>query len=190
MLYNETSEHERGKKIGAKLYYTDAYKQDFTTKVIKQDYDKDGNLYVILNETAFYPTGGGQPHDTGTLNGIAVLGVEEVDEEIRHFIAEQLHTEEVEGKINWERRFDRMQQHAAQHILSAAFWDYFNIPTIGFHLGKETVTIDLETENLHAETVKKAVQIANKIVFENHPILIKWMNLEEAKTLPLRKNRL
>ncbi|UBR28815.1 DHHA1 domain-containing protein [Bacillus sp. SD-4] len=170
-----------------KLYYTDAYKQDFTTKVIKQDYDKDGNLYVILNETAFYPTGGGQPHDTGTLNGIAVLGVEEVDEEIRHFIAEQLHTEEVEGKINWERRFDHMQQHAAQHILSAAFWDYFNIPTIGFHLGKETVTIDLETENLHAETVEKAVQIANKIVFENHPILIKWMNLEEAKTLPLRK---
>lgn len=175
------------RKLEQKLYYTDAYKQDFTTKVIKQDYDKDGNLYVILNETAFYPTGGGQPHDTGTLNGIAVLGVEEVDEEIRHFIAEQLHTEEVEGKINWERRFDHMQQHAAQHILSAAFWDYFNIPTIGFHLGKETVTIDLETENLHAETVEKAVQIANKIVFENHPILIKWMNLEEAKTLPLRK---
>lgn len=70
MLYNETSEHERGKKIEQKLYYTDAYKQDFTTKVIKQDYDKDGNLYVILNETVFYPTGGGQPHDTGTLNGI------------------------------------------------------------------------------------------------------------------------
>ncbi|MCC2440275.1 alanyl-tRNA editing protein [Bacillus paranthracis] len=170
-----------------KLYYTDAYKQDFTTKVIKQDYDKDGNLYVILNETAFYPTGGGQPHDTGTLNGIAVLGVEEVDEEIHHFIAEQLHTEEVEGKINWERRFDHMQQHAAQHILSASFWDHFNIPTIGFHLGRETVTIDLETENLHTETVEKAVQIANNIVFENHPILIKWMNLEEAKTLPLRK---
>ncbi|OOZ86637.1 alanyl-tRNA editing protein [Bacillus cereus] len=175
------------RKLEQKLYYTDAYKQDFTTKVIKQDYDKDGNLYVILNETAFYPTGGGQPHDTGTLNGIAVLGVEEVDEEIRHFIAEQLHTEEVEGKINWERRFDHMQQHTAQHILSAAFWDHFNVPTIGFHLGKETVTIDLETENLHAETVKKAVQIANKIVFENHPIRIQWMNLEEAKTLPLRK---
>ncbi|GAB6450768.1 serine-tRNA(Ala) deacylase AlaX [Bacillus luti] len=170
-----------------KLYYTDAYKQDFTTKVIKQDYDKDGNLYVILNETAFYPTGGGQPCDTGTLNGTLVTNVEEIDGEIRHFIVEQLHTEEVEGKINWERRFDHMQQHAAQHILSAAFWDHFNIPTIGFHLGKETVTIDLETENLHAETIEKAVQIANKIVFENHPILIKWMDLEEAKTLPLRK---
>ncbi|PEA07384.1 serine-tRNA(Ala) deacylase AlaX [Bacillus cereus] len=175
------------RNLEQKLYYADAYKKDFTTKVIKQDYNAEGNLYVVLNETAFYPTGGGQPHDTGTLNGIAVFGVEEVDEEIRHFIAEQLHTEEVEGKINWERRFDHMQQHAAQHILSAAFWDHFNIPTIGFHLGKETVTIDLETANLPTETVEKAVQIANNIVFENHPIRIEWMNLEEAKTLPLRK---
>ncbi|MEN8647876.1 DHHA1 domain-containing protein [Bacillus toyonensis] len=170
-----------------KLYYIDAYTKDFTTKIIKQDYDKEDNLYVVLNETAFYPTGGGQPYDTGTLNGTLVTNVEEVNGEIRHFIAEQLETAEVEGKINWERRFDHMQQHAAQHILSAAFWDYFNIPTIGFHLGKETVTIDLETENLPAETIEKAVQIANNIVFENHPIRIQWMNLEEAKTLPLRK---
>ncbi|MEW9579336.1 DHHA1 domain-containing protein [Bacillus toyonensis] len=173
--------------MGQKLYYIDAYTKDFTTKIIKQDYDKEGNLYVVLNETAFYPTGGGQPYDTGTLNGTLVTNVEEVNGEIRHFIAEQLEAEEVEGKINWERRFDHMQQHAAQHILSAAFWDHFNIPTIGFHLGKETVTIDLETENLPAETIEKAVQIANNIVFENHPIRIQWMNLEEAKTLPLRK---
>ncbi|MCU4767693.1 DHHA1 domain-containing protein [Bacillus toyonensis] len=170
-----------------KLYYIDAYTKDFTTKIIKQDYDKEDNLYVVLNETAFYPTGGGQPYDTGTLNGTLVTNVEEVNGEIRHFIAEQLEAEEVEGKINWERRFDHMQQHAAQHILSAAFWDHFNIPTIGFHLGKETVTIDLETENLPAETIEKAMQIANNIVFENHPIRIQWMNLEEAKTLPLRK---
>ncbi|WP_176535410.1 alanyl-tRNA editing protein [Bacillus cereus] len=170
-----------------KLYYIDAYQQTFTTKVIKQEHDTEGNLYVVLNETAFYPTGGGQPHDTGTLNGIPVNNVAEVNGEIRHFIVEQLHTEEVEGKIDWERRFDHMQQHTAQHILSAAFWDHFDIPTIGFHLGKETVTIDLEMENLPTETVEKAAQIANKIVFENHPIRIEWMDLEEAKTLPLRK---
>ena len=109
------------RKLEHKLYYTDSYKQDFTTKIIKQDYDKDGNLYVVLNETAFYPTGGGQPYDTGTLNDIDVINVEEVHGEILHFIVEKLHTEEVEGKINWERRFDHMQQHTAQHILSAAF---------------------------------------------------------------------
>jgi len=175
------------RKLEQKLYYIDAYQQTFTTKVIKQEHDTEGNLYVVLNETAFYPTGGGQPHDTGTLNGIPVSNVEEVNGEIRHFIVEQLHTEEVEGKIDWERRFDHMQQHTAQHILSAAFWDHFDIPTIGFHLGKETVTIDLEMENLPTETVEKAAQIANKIVFENHPIRIEWMDLEEAKTLPLRK---
>ncbi|PFU42643.1 alanyl-tRNA editing protein [Bacillus cereus] len=175
------------RKLEQKLYYIDAYQQTFTTKVIKQEHDTEGNLYVVLNETAFYPTGGGQPHDTGTLNGIPVNNVAEVNGEIRHFIVEQLHTEEVEGKIDWERRFDHMQQHTAQHILSAAFWDHFDIPTIGFHLGKETVTIDLEMENLPTETVEKAAQIANKIVFENHPIRIEWMDLEEAKTLPLRK---
>ncbi len=113
------------RKLVQKLYYTDAYKKDFTTKIIKQDYDKDGHLYVVLNETAFYPTGGGQPYDTGTLNDIDVINVEEIDGEIRHFIVEQLHTEEVEGKINWERRFDHMQQHAAQHILSASFLGLF-----------------------------------------------------------------
>ncbi len=153
------------RKLEKKLYYNDAYQQTFTTKVIKQEHDTEGNLYVVLNETAFYPTGGGQPHDTGTLNGIPVSNVEEVNGEIRHFIIEQLHTEEVEGKIDWERRFDHMQQHTAQHILSAAFWDHFDIPTIGFHLGKETITIDLETANLSTETVEKAAQIANQNCF-------------------------
>lgn len=173
--------------MNQKIYYTDAYQQSFTAQIIKQDYDNAGNLYVTLTETAFYPTGGGQPHDTGTLNDISVINVEEVNDEIRHFISSELHTKEVIGKINWQRRFDHMQQHTTQHILSAAFWDHFDIPTIGFHLGKDTVTIDLDTPELSVETANSALQIANQIVFENHPIHIKWMNLEEAKQLPLRK---
>ncbi|HEK9102064.1 alanyl-tRNA editing protein [Bacillus pfraonensis] len=173
--------------MNQKIYYTDAYQQSFTAQLIKQDYDNNGNLYVTLTETAFYPNGGGQPHDTGTLNDISVINVEEVNDEIRHFISSELHTKEVIGKINWQRRFDHMQQHTAQHILSAAFWDHFDIPTIGFHLGKETVTIDLDTPELSIETANSALQIANQVVFENHPIHIKWMNLEEAKQLPLRK---
>lgn len=170
-----------------KLYYIDAYQQSFTAQIIKQDYDNEGKLYVTLTETAFYPNGGGQPHDTGTLNDVSVIHVEEIDGEIRHFISKELQTKEVTGQIDWQRRFDHMQQHAAQHILSAAFWDHFNIPTIGFHLGKETVTIDLNTLDLSIETAAQALQIANRIVFENHPIRTQWMNLEEAKQLPLRK---
>ncbi|WP_017151448.1 alanyl-tRNA editing protein [Bacillus bingmayongensis] len=173
--------------MNQKLYYIDAYQQSFTAQIIKQDYDNKGKLYVTLTETAFYPTGGGQPHDTGTLNEASVINVEEVEDEIRHFISSELYTKEVTGKINWQRRFDHMQQHTAQHILSAAFWDHFNIPTISFHLGKETITIDLETPELSLETANKALQIANQVVFENHPIHIKWMNLEEAKQFPLRK---
>ncbi|MBJ8031244.1 DHHA1 domain-containing protein [Bacillus cereus group sp. N21] len=178
---------ERGTKVNQKIYYTDAYQQSFTAQIIKQDYDSEKKLYVTLTETAFYPTGGGQPHDTGILNEAAVTNVEEIDGEIRHFISSELHTKEVTGKINWQRRFDHMQQHTAQHILSAAFWDHFDIPTIGFYLGKETITIDLDTPELSIETANSALQIANQVVFENHPIHIRWMNLEEAKQLPLRK---
>ncbi|MEH7040131.1 alanyl-tRNA editing protein [Bacillus pseudomycoides] len=178
---------ERSTKVNQKLYYIDAYQQTFTAQIIKQAYDSEEKLYVTLTETAFYPTGGGQPHDTGTLNEASVVNVEEVEGEIRHFISSELHTKEVTGKINWQRRFDHMQQHTAQHILSAAFWDHFDIPTIGFHLGKETITIDLDTPELSIEAATSALQIANQIVFENHPIHIKWMNLEEAKQLPLRK---
>lgn len=190
MLYNEINEYERGITLEQKLYYSDPYQQSFTAKIRKQEVDHEGNRYVTLTETAFYPTGGGQPHDIGTLNNVSVTNVEEINGEIRHFISEELHEVEVIGKIDWNRRFDHMQQHAAQHILSAAFWDHFNIPTIGFHLGAETVTIDLDTPTLSAETATEALRIANQIVLENHPIHIKWMNLEEAKQLPLRKEPL
>ncbi|MEH6892336.1 DHHA1 domain-containing protein [Bacillus sp. JJ864] len=170
-----------------KLFYADPYLQTFTAQITKQGRDKDGNLYVVLTQTAFYPTGGGQPHDTGQLNQVPVINVEEIDGEIRHYVTEEIHADEVTGYVSWKRRFDHMQQHAGQHILSAIFWDYFNIPTIGFHLGREIVTIDLETANLSFETAEEAAYLANQIVLENRPITVRWVNLEEAKQLPLRK---
>ncbi|SFI32396.1 MULTISPECIES: DHHA1 domain-containing protein [unclassified Bacillus (in: firmicutes)] len=170
-----------------KLFYADSYLQTFTAQITKQIRDKDDKVYVVLTQTAFYPTGGGQPHDTGYLNQIPVINVEEIDGEIRHYITEEIHADEVTGHVSWKRRFDHMQQHAGQHILSAIFWDHFNIPTIGFHLGREIVTIDLETSDLSLETAEEAAYLANQIVFENRPITVQWVNLEEAKQLPLRK---
>ncbi|HDX9588439.1 TPA: alanyl-tRNA editing protein [Bacillus pseudomycoides] len=170
-----------------KLFYANPYLQTFTAQITKQDRDKDDNLYVVLTQTAFYPTGGGQPHDTGQLNQIPVINVEEIDGEIRHYITEEIHADKVTGNVSWKRRFDHMQQHAGQHILSAIFWDHFNIPTIGFHLGREIVTIDLETSDLSIETTEEAAYLANQIVLENRPITVRWVNLEEAKQLPLRK---
>lgn len=178
---------ERSIDVNQKLYYKDTYLQTFTAQITNQARDKDGNIYVVLTETAFYPTGGGQPHDTGHLNQTPVINVEEIDGEILHYITEEIHTNEVTGYVSWKRRFDHMQQHAGQHILSAIFWDHFNIPTIGFHLGREIVTIDLETSDLSLETAEEAAYLANQIVFENRPITVQWVNQEEAKQLPLRK---
>ncbi|SDO35619.1 alanyl-tRNA editing protein [Halobacillus aidingensis] len=170
-----------------KLYYEDVYTMDFDSKVVKTDEDERG-LYVVLEETAFYPTGGGQPHDEGTLNDVEVFGVEEVDDEVRHYIKEDLSTEgRVHGKVNQERRLDHMQQHCGQHIISAVFDDQFDIPTTSFHLGKDTVTIDLDTGKLSDETLVKVEEQVNQIIRSNYPVETKWMSVEEAGEYPLRK---
>lgn len=171
-----------------RLYYMDSYCRLFTTQISKTSLDADGDTYVVLGNTAFYPTGGGQPHDTGTLNGISVLNVEEVDREIRHFVAEPLDSgEQVEGVIDWQRRFDHMQQHAGQHILSAAFIECFDFPTVSFHLGTDNVSIDLDTENISPEQLDTVEQMANKIILENRPIELKWVTENELSQYPLHK---
>ncbi|NYF23195.1 alanyl-tRNA editing protein [Sporosarcina sp. JAI121] len=171
-----------------RLYYTDPYCKFFTTQIIKATKDTEGNHYVILDNTAFYPTGGGQPHDTGTLNGVAVLNVEAVGDEIRHTVAESLGSvAEVEGVLNWERRFDHMQQHAGQHILSAAFVELFGFPTVSFHLGQDVVSIDLDIEEVSAEQLDAVEQAANDIILENRQIEMKWVTETDLHNYPLRK---
>ncbi|MBS4201012.1 alanyl-tRNA editing protein [Bacillus sp. FJAT-49732] len=171
-----------------RLYYKDAYVTSFTSRIVKQSQDSDGNWYVILENTAFYPTGGGQPHDTGTMNGIEVLNVEEVDGEIRHTLAEKLNASgEIKGVINWGRRFDHMQQHSGQHILTAAFVELFGFHTESFHLGKELCTIDLSVENLKDQQLEAAEKLANDIILKNVPIETKWVTEDELDQYSLRK---
>lgn len=172
-----------------RLFYQDSYIQSFTSKVVTQGKDKDDNDYIVLEQTAFYPTGGGQPHDSGTIENIKVLHVEEVEGEIRHYLENELADglSSVHGAIDWERRFDHMQQHAGQHILSAAFEQLFGYKTIGFHLGNETVTIDLETEILSDSETLKVEELANQIIVENRLIETKWVTEEELVNYNLRK---
>ncbi|MEH7442929.1 DHHA1 domain-containing protein [Bacillus sp. JJ1122] len=171
-----------------KLYYKDSYLKSFTAELIKQGNDESGCLYAVLSQTAFYPTGGGQPFDTGSLNRVEVIDVEEVEGEIRHYLAEPLgECAVVEGRIDWERRFDHMQQHSGQHILSAAFEELYHYKTVSFHLGKETLTIDLATDNLSNEEASAVEKLANKVILENRPIVTKWVNKEELKQYQLRK---
>lgn len=167
-----------------KLYYEDPYLTTFTANIVKQEPE-----YVVISETAFYPTGGGQPCDLGRLNGISVINVEVVNDEIRHFLAEPLDPDitKIEGKIEWSRRFDHMQQHAGQHILSAAFAELFQLQTVSFHLGKESVTIDLDVPEISAEQLQEVEDLANQIILENRPIETKWVTEEELAQYNLRK---
>ncbi|MFM1651825.1 alanyl-tRNA editing protein [Brevibacillus sp. B_LB10_24] len=172
-----------------KLYYQDAYSRDFQARIIKTGSDEHGD-YVLLDRTLFYPTGGGQPSDLGQIAGVEVVGVELVNGEIRHYLGEkrELHPDmPVHARIDWERRFDFMQQHAGQHILSAAFAELLQAETVGFHLGREHVTIDLAVPDLTWEEVEQVERLADRIVFENRQISARFVEPAELASLPLRK---
>lgn len=172
-----------------KIFYQDAYIKSFTAQVVDQGNDSNGKYYIVLSQTAFYPTGGGQPHDIGTIENIKVLNVEETEGEVRHYLESEVHdvSSPVYGVIDWDRRYDHMQQHAGQHILSAAFEQLYGYKTIGFHLGNETLTIDLETANLLESEVLKVEELANKVILENRPIETKWVTEDELVNYDLRK---
>ncbi|MBD7908789.1 alanyl-tRNA editing protein [Sporosarcina gallistercoris] len=171
-----------------RLYYQDPYRTSFTTTVTQHAIDEQGRPFAVLENTAFYPTGGGQPHDIGYIADIAVVDVEEVDGEIRHYLESPLSTGgTISAEIDWSRRFDHMQQHTGQHILTAAFVELFNYPTVSFHLGRELVTIDLATEHVSADELHAAETLANAIILENRPIEQKWVTQEELSAYSLRK---
>ncbi|WP_163102313.1 alanyl-tRNA editing protein [Peribacillus alkalitolerans] len=175
--------------VTERLYYENQYLVNFSTSIKKQAQDHNGKWYVVLNETAFYPTGGGQPHDIGEIAGNEVVDVEEVEGEIRHFLHSPLSviSEDVSCSIDWNRRFDHMQQHAGQHILSAAFEEIYGYRTTSFHLGNEICTIDLDIPQLNVHEAGHVEVYINEVIIKNLPIETKWVTEEEAMSFPLRK---
>jgi len=179
--------------MNSRRYYTDAYTSTFSANITER-IEENNKVAIILDQTYFYPTSGGQPHDTGSVsndagNSVAVIDVtvREADGAIVHWLNGNVEMGEITAVIDWQRRFDHMQQHTGQHILSQAFIQIANAETVGFHLSQETVTIDLNVEKVSASQLEKVEQLANKIVFENRPISVRFVSLEEAHTLPLRK---
>lgn len=172
------------------LYYQDVMLREFDATVISKGTDENGRNFIVLSNTAFYPTGGGQPHDTGTINGIEVIDVEKVGDEIRHYIQGDVSilNGDVQGRLNWQRRFDHMQQHAGQHLLTAAFVELFNLPTVSFHLGSEQVTIDLAVDTISEDQLLAAEALANDIILENRPIETTWITENELENYNLRKD--
>jgi alanyl-tRNA synthetase len=175
-----------------RLYYTDAYRTAFDGRVVRclpqPDVDGTPRFAVELDTTAFYPTSGGQPFDVGTLGAVRVLDViDEDDGRVIHVCDGPLvEGATVPGSIDWGRRFDHMQQHTGQHLLSAAFDRLFTNRTESFHLGPESCSIDLARE-VGAREVAAAVDQANRIVWEDRPVQVRFASAEEAALLPLRK---
>jgi alanyl-tRNA synthetase len=169
-----------------RIYYTDAYCQAFDARVVRA-FDHDGRPAVTLDRTAFYPTSGGQPFDVGALGDAAVVDVVDVEGDVVHVLSSPLpEGAAVRGLIDWARRFDHMQQHTGQHVLSAALVRVCNAATVSFHLGSDASTIDLSTVVAPAD-VERAVDEANRIVWADHEVAIRFASEEEARALPLRK---
>jgi alanyl-tRNA synthetase len=166
--------------MSERLYYTDSYLRDFTAHVLETA--GDGRI-AYLDRTAFYPASGGQPFDTGTIAGTAVVDVVDEGERIAHHLAAPIGTGPADCSVDWSRRFDHMQQHTGQHLLSAVFDERFGLKTVSFHMGAESSTIDLEGGAVDADTLREAERRANEIVFENRPVAVRFENAAEAEGL-------
>ena len=171
-----------------KLYYDDVYCRAFTARVTGCVQEKKTWL-VTLDQTAFYPEGGGQPADRGTLGRAKVLDVQERAGEIVHTCDRALPVgEEVAGELDWARRFDHMQQHSGEHIVSGMLCSAFHCDNVGFHLGADTVTIDYNAD-ISWEQVLDIERRANRYIWENHPIHIWYPSPEELAALPYRSKK-
>jgi alanyl-tRNA synthetase len=154
--------------IGAmtnRLYYTDAYRTTFSASVVDRS---DDGLRVYLDETAFYPTSGGQPHDIGLLGSVTVVDVVDEDDRIAHVLSSPLDAARVrlDGLIDWNRRFDHMQQHTGQPLLSAVFDDLFGAKTLSVHFGPDYSTLDVDAESISRSQLVAAEERANAFVAE------------------------
>lgn len=173
-----------------RLYYNDSHLIEFEARVVDVTERVSGWTAVVLNRTAFYPTGGGQPSDTGTLNGARVVEcIDDGQNGVLHVL--QGATPErgavVKGRVDWSRRLDHIQQHTGQHILSQALVTLLNAPTKSFRVLEQSCEIDVDLVNANSEVIERAVELANNVIWEDRPITIRNVTAEEAAELPLRK---
>ncbi len=176
--------------VTERLYYSDSHLIEFEARVVDVTDRVSGWTAVILNRTAFYPTGGGQPSDTGTINGSRVVEcIDDGEQGVLHVVQGVAPARDtiVKGRVDWPRRLDHMQQHTGQHILSQAFVTLFNAPTKSFRVSDVSCEIDIELSNPTTEIIERAVELANNVIWEDRSITILNVTSNEAAELPLRK---
>jgi alanyl-tRNA synthetase len=173
-----------------RLYYNDSRLLEFDARVTNLSERDDGAIAVVLDRTAFYPTGGGQPNDTGMLGEARVVDCLDAETEgVLHVVQGPVPEigEIVHGKVDWLRRLDHMQQHTGQHILSAAFVRLFAAPTRSFRVLEHECEIDVALDNPTDDRINRAVDLANHIIWECRPLKVRHVTSTEAAILPLRK---
>lgn len=172
--------------MSAILYYNDSFLREWTTTIVERK-EQDEQYFVRLAETAFYPHGGGQPCDTGVINDIAVLDVVKEEEVIWHQVERLPIEDQADCQLNWERRFDHMQHHTGQHLLSATALQLFDAPTLSFHLGQDMVTIDIDRSSFSDAEMTTLEQAVNQRIYNNLAIKSYFVNAEQLAQLPIVK---
>ncbi len=174
--------------MNKRAYYYDSYTIQFDATVIER-LIMDDHQAVVLDKTFFYPTSGGQPCDKGKINGTTVVDVQirPADGAIVHMLKREIEGDHISGAIDWEHRFNHMQHHTGQHILSQAFVQVANAQTVGFHLSDASITIDLDRTLLSTDEIDAAEHLANQVVWQNRPVTVQEVSMEQARNLPLRK---
>ena len=174
-----------------RLYYSDSYAMRFEAIVVEET-THDGKPALVLNQTYFYPTSGGQPQDTGTINALAVISVAVRDEDaaILHILespSPSLQGQTVACEVNWARRFDHMQQHTGQHILTQAFIQTAQAKTVSFHLSPESVTIDLDVNGLTDSQIEAAENLANQVIQADKAVTATIRQSDDQEGVRMRK---
>jgi alanyl-tRNA synthetase len=170
-----------------RLYYDDPTLVEFQATIVDRT-TWNARPAVILDRTAFYATSGGQPADRGQIEGVAVTDVlTTAGGDVMHVLAGHVSGPFVSATVDWERRFDHMQQHTGQHLLSAAFERLARADTVGFHLGSEASTIDIAVEGLESELVSRAEELVNRAIWEDRPVVTRFVGQDELAALSIRR---
>jgi alanyl-tRNA synthetase len=178
-----------------RLYYDDAFAREFTAQVLSCEPTSSATLEtqtaslwrVKLDRTAFYPASGGQPHDMGRLGDARVVDVIDEEDEVIHIVDKPIAIGSVQGIVDWSRRFDHMQQHSGQHVLSAVFHSRFALPTISFHMGSDICTIDVRGLEPTQEILDSAMAVANDVVYADRAVNVRYGTAEELAAAGVRK---
>src|ERR1700756_5328218 len=177
-----------------RLYYDDSFQDNFTAQVLScvplaeaEDAGFGPRWGVVLDQTLLYPTSGGQPNDLGKLGDAEVVDVREQEDRILHVVDRPVPEGRIDGCIHWPRRFDHMQQHTGQHLLSAVFQERFGLPTASFHLGETVSSIDLRGQQPSALVLEGAARAANAVIFEDREVTVRYGTAEQFAEMGVRK---